>query len=137
MRRVQWSSRARPLRCAGGTTCAATAAVLAARTDLATGAGQTGLTVVTNAINIAAALAMRPHIRTVMTGGIVRSNSYNLAGSFADTVIDNVVVDLAFIGVDGVCHDSGPTMKDPDDAGVSSRVVRRSQTVSVVADSSK
>lgn len=121
----------------GGTTCAAIAAMLAARTDLAAGTGHPGLTVVTNAINIAAALAMRPHIRTVMTGGIVRSNSYNLAGPFADSVIDNVMVDLAFIGVDGVCHVSGPTMKDPDDAGVSSRVVRQSRTVSVVADSTK
>lgn len=121
----------------GGTTSTVVAAVLAARSDLLTDRNQPGLTVITNAINIAAVLAMRPHIRIVMTGGVVRENSYHLVGSFTDTVIDNVLVDLAFIDVDSVCSIRGPMVDDPNEAGVIARIVSRARRVAVVADSTK
>ena len=41
------------------------------------------LTVVTNALNIAAQLAMRPQIKTVVTGGDVHSRSYELVGPYS------------------------------------------------------
>ena len=46
-----------------------------------------GLTVVTNAINIAMQLAVRPQIKTVVTGGVVHARSYELVGSYTDAVL--------------------------------------------------
>jgi len=55
----------------GGTTTSEVARLLVERTDI---------TVVTNALNIAAELALRPRLGLVVTGGISRSQSYELVG---------------------------------------------------------
>ena len=59
----------------GGTTTTEVARVLAPRSDL---------TVVTNALNIAAELAVRPNLKLIVTGGVARSASYELVGPLAD-----------------------------------------------------
>ena len=38
------------------------------------------LTVVTNALNIAAEIAVRPNLKLVVTGGVARAESYELVG---------------------------------------------------------
>ena len=83
----------------GGTTTTAIAAALAARDDLAAGAG---ITVVTNAVNIAAQLATRPDIKVVVTGGVIHSRSYELVGPFVEQLLRGVRLDIAFIGVNGM-----------------------------------
>ena len=42
------------------------------------------LTIVTNALNIASELAVRPNLRLVVTGGVARSASYELVGPLAE-----------------------------------------------------
>ena len=54
----------------GGTTTSAVARRLAARPDLAATSTRPAITVVTNALNIATEMVLRPHVRTVTLGGI-------------------------------------------------------------------
>ena len=71
----------------GGTTATEVARALADRR---------GLTVVTNALNIAAELVSRPNIRLVVVGGNARHASYELVGPAAETMIalSHLEVDL-------------------------------------------
>ena len=58
----------------GGTTTTEVARALAERRRL---------TVVTNSLNIASELAVRPNLKLVVTGGVARSESYELVGPLA------------------------------------------------------
>src|ERR1017187_9426960 len=58
------------------------------------------LTVITNAINIAAELA-GTHIEVILTGGILRKNSFSLVGPLAERTLRQLSADILFLGVDG------------------------------------
>ena len=60
----------------GGTTTTEIARALAIRPDLATQADEPAITIVTNALNIAGELAVRPHVKLVVTGGVARPQSF-------------------------------------------------------------
>ncbi len=62
----------------GGTTT-----VEVARTIPSVPALHNGVTVVTNAFNIATELTVRPFIKIVVCGGVARPQSYELVGSIA------------------------------------------------------
>ena len=72
----------------GGTTTSEVARTLATRPDLPDGTGAPAVTVVTNAMNIANELAVRQHIKIVVTGGVARTQSYELIGPFATLLLD-------------------------------------------------
>lgn len=121
----------------GGTTSTAIAAELGKRRDLMEPSNKATLTVVTNAINIAAQLAVRPNFKTMVTGGIVNPRSYELVGPFTDVILERVALDFAFVGVNGLDPAVGPTVSDEGEAAVNALVARRAKTAYIVADSSK
>lgn len=121
----------------GGTTSTAVATVLGSRPDLMEPSPHPNLTVVTNAINIAAQLVMRPQIKTVVTGGVVHARSYELVGPYSDVVLEKITMDIAFIGVNGIDPAIGATVHDEGEASVNSLMARRATRAVVVADSSK
>nr|WP_193570910.1 DeoR/GlpR family DNA-binding transcription regulator [Diaminobutyricibacter tongyongensis] len=121
----------------GGTTSTAVASVLGSRADLMEPSPHPNLTVVTNAINIAAQLVMRPQIKTVVTGGVIHSRSYELVGPYSDVVLEKITMDIAFIGVNGIDPVVGPTVHDEGEASVNSLMARRATRAVIVADSSK
>ena len=43
---------------------------------------------VTNALNIAAELALRPNLKLIVTGGTARSESYELVGPLAECTLE-------------------------------------------------
>ena len=94
------------------------------------------LTVVTNAVNIASELVVAPAIRLVVTGGVARSQSYELIGPLADATLASINLDLLFIGVDGAAA-GGMTTHDEIEAHTDRRMVERARRVIVVCDSSK
>ncbi len=83
----------------GGTTTTEVARALASRPDLA-GTGPDGpqLTVVTNALNIANELIVRSRMKIVVTGGVIRPQSYELVGPLATGILRELTLDLAFLG---------------------------------------
>ena len=117
----------------GGTTTTAIASALAAREDLA----DQGLTVVTNAVNIAAQLATRPDIKVVVTGGVIHSRSYELVGPFVEQLLRGVRLDIAFIGVNGMDAAAGATTQDEREAAVNRMMAERARRAVVVTDASK
>ncbi|MGG5172084.1 DeoR/GlpR family DNA-binding transcription regulator [Pseudarthrobacter sp. J1738] len=121
----------------GGTTSTALAQVIATRDDLNAPANRPTLTVVTNAINIAAQLAVRPNIKIMVTGGILNPRSYELVGPYTDTIMQKVALDIAFIGVNGIDPELGPTINDEGEAMVNTEMARRAGSSYVLADSSK
>ncbi|HEY5225129.1 MAG TPA: DeoR/GlpR family DNA-binding transcription regulator [Microbacteriaceae bacterium] len=121
----------------GGTTSTAIATILGARADLTTASAQPGLTVVTNAINIAAQLLMRPQIKTVVTGGVVHGHSYELVGPYSETVLEQIALDIAFVGVNGIDPLLGGSVHDEREASVNSLMGKRAGRAVIVADSSK
>ncbi|MFK0074014.1 DeoR/GlpR family DNA-binding transcription regulator [Arthrobacter woluwensis] len=121
----------------GGTTSTALAQVLATRDDLNAPSNRPTLTVVTNAINIASQLAVRPNIKIMVTGGILNPRSYELVGPFTDTIMQKVALDIAFIGVNGVDPILGPTINDEGEAQVNSLMAKRALEGYILADSSK
>ncbi|MCQ6555819.1 DeoR/GlpR family DNA-binding transcription regulator [Streptomyces sp. C10-9-1] len=125
----------------GGTTTTEVARVLALR---AGGAHRDApeprapfLTVVTNALNIAGELAVRPQIKIVVTGGVARPQTYELVGPLAAGVLGEVVLDVAVLGVDALDAELGVMTRHEDEASVSRRFAERARRVVVVADSSK
>jgi DeoR family transcriptional regulator of aga operon len=126
------------LACNGGTTTTAFARALAMRLDLSTDqGGEPMVTVATNAVNIASELAVRPQVKLVVTGGVMRTQSYELVGPLVEAVLDQLHFDLAVVGVNGVDPDDGASAADEKEAAVNRLMVSRAQRVVVVADSSK
>jgi DeoR family transcriptional regulator of aga operon len=124
----------------GGTTTTAVARALVARPEFAPGEqsdSQPALTVVTNAVNIAAELTVRHQIKIVVTGGVARPQSYELTGPFAEEVLKEVNIDIAFIGVDAIDAVTGASADHEDEARVNRQVVDRARKLVVVTDSSK
>ena len=95
------------------------------------------LRVVTNALNIAAELAVRTNIELVVCGGSARSESYELVGPLAELTLANINLDIAIIGVDGVSATAGLTTHHEVEAHTNRCLLRAAARVIVVADSSQ
>jgi DeoR family transcriptional regulator of aga operon len=95
-----------------------------------------GLTIVTNALNVATHLVANPQFRVFAAGGEVRSSSQETVGPSAESFLASYNIDVAFIGVDGV-HATGCTTYDPVGARVNSILHQRARTTVVLADATK
>ncbi|MEU0400681.1 DeoR/GlpR family DNA-binding transcription regulator [Streptomyces sp. NPDC006197] len=128
----------------GGTTTTEVARALAlrfasGRAEMPGAAASAGpaLTVVTNALNIAGELAVRPQIKIVTTGGVARPQTYELVGPLTVGVLNEVVLDVVVLGVDGVDAELGVMAHQEDEASISRLFAERASRVVVVTDSSK
>ncbi|MFD5325803.1 DeoR/GlpR family DNA-binding transcription regulator [Streptomyces sp. NPDC127092] len=121
----------------GGTTTSEVARELATRPDLAEHAAATALTIVTNAVNIANELAVRPYVKTVVTGGVARPQSYELTGPLAAAVLQGLSLDYAILGVNAVDPGFGASTHDEGEASANRAMAERADRVVVVADSTK
>lgn len=121
----------------GGTTTRAIAAALSTRDDIMAESTHPTLTVVTNAINIAVELSMRPQIKIVVIGGVVNPRTYELVGDFTDPVLDTISLDIAFVGANGLDPVEGALVHDEREASVNRRMGQRARQAVLVADSSK
>jgi DeoR family transcriptional regulator of aga operon len=121
----------------GGTTTTEVARALATRADLNAVNGTPAFTVGTNALNIATELAVRQHIKIVVTGGVARPQSYELTGPLATGVLERVSIDIAILGVDGIDAASGAMAQHEGEASINQLMASQASQVVVVADSSK
>jgi len=122
----------------GGTTTTEVARALVARAEIANqGAEWPTVTVVTNALNIAGELVLRPTVKTVLTGGVARQQSYELIGPLATRLLEDLWLDILFLGVNGIDAIGGATANHEGEAGINGLMVRRSSRVVVVADGTK
>lgn len=115
-----------------GTTTAAIATALAARTDLV------GVTVITNGLTIALALeAAIPRFTVIVTGGTLRPLQHSLVEPLAAEMFDRVRADVAFIGCTGVDPEAGITNVNLPEATLKRTMLRAATRRVAVADTSK
>lgn len=96
----------------------------------------THLTVITNAINIAADLA-GTDFEVILTGGTLRKNSFSLVGPLAEDVLEEMHADILFLGVDGFDMEIGLTTPNVLESRVNRAMVKAAKRVVVVCDSTK
>ncbi|MFE1958537.1 DeoR/GlpR family DNA-binding transcription regulator [Streptomyces sp. NPDC059479] len=121
----------------GGTTTSEVARAIATRADLQGTPDDPAITIVTNALNIAHELAVRPHIKIVTTGGIAMPQSYELVGPLARHILGEISLDIAFLGVDALDAESGAGAHNEHEASINALLAERAERLVVVADSSK
>jgi len=95
-----------------------------------------GLTVITNAVNIAAELAGTA-IEVILTGGTLRENSFSLVGPLAEETLRRLSADVLFLGVDGFDVHFGLTTPNLLEAKVNRVMIEIARRTVVVCDSSK
>jgi DeoR family transcriptional regulator of aga operon len=94
------------------------------------------LTVITNAINIAAELTST-NVEVILTGGTLRKNSFSLVGPVAEDVLAEMHADILFLGVDGFDLEVGLTTPNLQESRVNRAMVSSAAKVVAVCDSTK
>ena len=96
-----------------------------------------GLKVITNALNVAAALTGAGEVEVILLGGILRQNSGSLVGQFAEEMLRQFSVDKLFLAVDAVDLEFGLSTPNLDESHVNQAMVHAARETILVADSSK
>src|SRR3989442_3759502 len=96
-----------------------------------------GITIVTNAINIAMELSHLPEIKVSMTGGSLSGDWLAVVGDVAQRNISEIFFDKAFVGVDGAHPEHGMTTNYPDQAAIHRAMMRQARQRIVLADHRK
>lgn len=94
------------------------------------------LTVITNAVNIAAELASTD-LEVILVGGSLRKNSFSLVGPLAEDVLQEMHADIVFLGVDGFDPEVGVTTPNFLESRVNRAMVKAARRVVAVCDSTK
>jgi DeoR family transcriptional regulator of aga operon len=94
------------------------------------------LTIITNAVNIAAELAGTA-VEVILTGGTLRKNSFSLVGPIAEETLRGLSADLLFLGVDGFDVHYGLSTPNLLEAKVNRVMVEVAKHTIAVCDSSK
>jgi DeoR family transcriptional regulator of aga operon len=112
----------------GGTTCTELARQLRVVEHI---------TIVTNAVNIALELQGHLDKRVIVTGGVLNHGSYELVGHQVVQSLQNVHLNLAFLGASGVDLEFGFSMADEPEAVAARAFMAASERTLVLADHTK
>jgi DeoR/GlpR family transcriptional regulator of sugar metabolism len=85
------------------------------------------LTVVTASLLTATALADSPLITVLLLGGRLRGRTMATVDHWAARMLDELVIDLAYLGANGISRAQGLTTPDPAVAAVKSQAVARAR----------
>lgn len=121
----------------GGTTTTAAAFEVGVRAAAEGRFAESETTVVTNAVNIANDLIVRPQLRIVVLGGVARMRSYELIGPLTSLILPEVTVDTLFLGVSAIDLQNGLFTHDEGEAAVNAALAKTARRVIVIADSTK
>lgn len=96
----------------------------------------TNVTIITNAVNIAAELAGASS-EVILIGGTLRKNSFSLVGPIAEETLHRLNADILFLGVDGFDAQYGLSTPNLLEAKVNRVMIDIAKRVVAVCDSSK
>lgn len=99
--------------------------------------GRKGLTVITNALNIALILGAEPGIELIVTGGEFKPPTLSLTGQKAADFFEDIHVDKLFLATAGISLRSGLTYPSLSDIVVKKAMIDAADTTYLVADSTK
>jgi DeoR family transcriptional regulator of aga operon len=121
----------------GGTTTSEVARMLGRSEQLRPVGDAPGVTIVTNALNIAYEMSVREHIKIVVTGGVPRRQSYELVGPLVAASLRDFSIDTAVLGVDGLSAAFGATTLHEGEAEASREIAAVARRLVIAADSTK
>src|ERR1700675_208758 len=94
------------------------------------------LTIITNAVNIAAELSGSA-VEVILSGGNLRKNSFSLVGPIAEETLHKLHADVLFLGVDGFDVQYGISTPNLLESKVNRAMIEISKVAVAVCDSSK
>lgn len=95
-----------------------------------------GLTVVTNALNVANTF-VGSDFEIFLTGGSLRKNTFGLVGEAAEHGLEPVTYEYAFIGTNGISVENGLTTPSMEEARVVRAMMNNARHVVLLADHTK
>jgi DeoR family transcriptional regulator, fructose operon transcriptional repressor len=95
------------------------------------------LTVVTSSLPVACQLAARPMMTVLVLGGRVRGHTLGSVDQWATRMLEDLVIDLALLGANGITVAHGLTCPDAAVAAVKRRAIASSRRAVLLADHSK
>ena len=95
------------------------------------------LTICTNDVKIAESLSTRTDITVLVTGGILRRGYYTLSGNFAETLLNQIRIDCAFLSVDAITPDGFFTITNAEESGVKRAIFQNANERILLCDHSK
>ena len=99
--------------------------------------GDREVTIITNALNIAVALARRPNLTVLTVGGRVRGRTLATVDTWSTSVLGDTFADVAFVATNGVSVERGLTTPDPAEAATKRAMVAAARRVVLLADHTK
>ena len=96
-----------------------------------------GISIITNTVNVAMELSNCKDIEVIVTGGVLRGNWFTLIGPIANASTEFLFADIMFLGVDGIDAQHGLTCTNPTEAEVLRKLAQHSKKKIAVADRSK
>jgi DeoR family fructose operon transcriptional repressor len=98
---------------------------------------RTGLTIITNDMNIASELRDAPGVTVIVTGGTLRRGTYMLNGMFTHNMLQTLHVQKAFIGIPAIHPVHGLTHSEADFVSAKQWMIKAAKQVIVTVDHSK
>lgn len=95
------------------------------------------LTVITNSLIVATELAECEGISVILAGGLLDNKEYAFYGEFAKSILDNFIVDKAFVSVGGISLTRGITDYHISTVEIQKKLIEISKETVILADSSK
>jgi len=95
------------------------------------------LTIVTNSLAIAALVAQHPNLSLYLLGGRVRGRTLAAVGSWLTNALQDVFVDVAFIGTNGLSVKRGLTTPDQSEAAAKRAMISAARRSVVLTDHTK
>ncbi|MDP9791667.1 DeoR family fructose operon transcriptional repressor [Catenuloplanes nepalensis] len=95
------------------------------------------LTVVVNSPVIAASLALKSNLSVLLLGGRLRGKTLATVDDWALRPLEEMYVDVAFMGTNGLSTERGMTTPDPAEAAVKRAMINASRRVVLLADHTK
>lgn len=89
--------------------------------------GDRALTVVTASLTTARALAVAEHVTVLLLGGRVRPGTLATVDHWTTRMLAGFVIDLAYLGANGISREHGLTTPDPAVSEVKAQAVRASR----------
>ena len=98
---------------------------------------RSNLTVITNGIEVAYALAENPTHTIILIGGILRPDRALTVGYLGEKILENLHIKTAFVSCSGFSVERGLTQVDIQEAQLKSRMIESAERVVALIDSTK
>jgi len=98
---------------------------------------RSNLTIITNGIEVAYALAANPSHTIILIGGILRPDRALTVGHLGEKILENLHIKTAFVSCSGFTVEKGLTQVDIQEAQLKNRMIASADRVVALIDSTK